>query len=84
MSYGCVVPEPEPKTIVCGPGSGTKLHHMVLFSINVKEVKITIGDDVLLCSWFCVLNCILLNLRGRVQGSRGYNVLCVSNLRFLT
>ena len=39
---------------------------MVLFSIYVKEVKMTIGDDVLLCSWFYVL----VNLSfGKFEGS---------------
>ena len=33
--------------------------HMFVFSIYVKEVKIAIGDDVLLCSWFCVVNLYL-------------------------
>ena len=44
---------------------------MVLFSIFVKEVKIAIGEDVLLCSWFCVVNLSFGKFEGSATGDEG-------------
>ena len=39
-----------------GPSSCTRLFYKLFFSIFVKEIKITTGDDVLSNSWFCLVN----------------------------